>query len=94
MNVSLEKVNYISVYSTLRKTQTVQEKYWTAWPLKMGPRVCSETPVTSYQSTLRNILEERSSPRQWREVTQDFCNLHNKMPLGWWRLQKSCGQGT
>jgi len=27
------------------------------WPLKMGPIVCLETLVTSYQSTLGNIPE-------------------------------------
>jgi len=27
----------------------------------MGPRGCSETSVTNYQSTLRNIPEERRS---------------------------------
>ena len=34
---------------------------WTAWPLKMGSICCPETSVTNYQSTLRNIPEERSS---------------------------------
>jgi len=28
----------------------------------MGPIGCSETSVTDYQSTLRNIPEERRSP--------------------------------
>jgi hypothetical protein len=30
-----------------------------AWPLKMGPKGCSETSVASCESTLRNISEER-----------------------------------
>ena len=33
----------------------------TAWPLKMGPMCFLETSVTNYQSTLRNIPEERRS---------------------------------
>jgi hypothetical protein len=33
----------------------------TAWPLKMGRICCVEMSVTNYQSTLRNIPEERRS---------------------------------
>jgi hypothetical protein len=32
-----------------------------AWPLKMGPIFCLDTSVNNYQSTLRNIPEERKS---------------------------------
>jgi hypothetical protein len=31
------------------------------WPLKVGPKGYPETSVTNYQSTLRNIPEERGS---------------------------------
>jgi len=31
----------------------------TALPLNMGHTICPETSVTSYESTLRNIGEER-----------------------------------
>ena len=34
---------------------------WTAWPLKVGPIGCPETSVTSHQSTLLNIREQRRS---------------------------------
>jgi hypothetical protein len=43
------------------KGQAFQEKSSTVWPLKMGPIGCLETSVTNYQSTLRNVPEERSS---------------------------------
>jgi hypothetical protein len=33
--------------------------FWTTWPLKIGPLGCLETSVTNYQSTVRNISEER-----------------------------------
>jgi hypothetical protein len=51
-----------------------------AWPSKMGPTGCPRTPVTNYQSTLRNISEERRShlhrgrslqSRQWIGQTAD-----------------------
>ena len=34
---------------------------WTTWPLKMGPKGCSEMLVQNYHSTLRTIPEEHVS---------------------------------
>ena len=38
----------------------------TVWPLEMGPKICPETSVPNYQSTLRDITEERIY--QWRVI--------------------------
>ena len=43
------------------KVQADQEVTWTACSLKMGPIRCPQTTVTIYQTTLRNIPEERRS---------------------------------
>jgi hypothetical protein len=46
------------------------------WRLKMGPIGSSETSVTKYQSTLRNVQEERRS-----DLMRSFKLLHNKVHL-------------
>jgi len=45
--------------STYYKVTLESRSEWTALPLKIGPKGCPETSVTNYQSTLRNIAEER-----------------------------------
>jgi hypothetical protein len=56
----------------------------TSWLLKMGPICCPETSVQNYQSTLRNIPEERRSnlhrggslkSRTWCNIPQDLNRL-------------------
>jgi hypothetical protein len=61
----------------------------------MGPIVCPEATLTSYQSTLRNILEERRSkeyfcfpPRiityiylKWRDIVISTAVLHGSCVL-------------
>jgi len=45
------------------------------WHINMGPIGCPETSVINYQSTLRNIPEERRSlftPRRKLEITQKY----------------------
>jgi hypothetical protein len=37
------------------------ERSWTSWPWNMGLLVCPERSVNNYQSTLRNVPEERRS---------------------------------
>jgi hypothetical protein len=37
----------------------VKRSSWISWPLKMGPICCPETSAIDYDSTLRNIPEER-----------------------------------
>jgi hypothetical protein len=57
----------------------------TAWPLKMGPMGFPETSVTTHQSTLRNILQEREisfAPRRKPEITQ--------ITTSWSRMSSSC----
>jgi hypothetical protein len=49
------------VVSYRRFVTSSRIKQLTAWSLKMGPTGCHETSVTYYQSTLRNIPEERRS---------------------------------
>jgi hypothetical protein len=64
-----------------------------AWPLKMEPIGCSERSVTNYQSTLRNLSEERrSTPR--REASNDaLYKLISSLPVifteGLWKITKS-----
>jgi hypothetical protein len=38
-----------------------KDSSWTAWPLNLGPIDCPKTSESIYQSTLRNIQEERRS---------------------------------
>ena len=45
----------------LRSFPTYRDKVSTLWPLQIGPTGCPKTSVTNYQSTLRNIPEERRS---------------------------------
>ena len=42
---------------------TLQESLFYAWPLKMGPIVCTETSVRNYHYSLRYDPEEHSSFR-------------------------------
>ena len=51
----------------------ILKKFWTARPLKMGPKGCTETSVSNYQSKLRKLPEERGvsfTPRREAELTQ------------------------
>ena len=53
----------------------VSVEYWNAWPSKMEPTVCPETSVRDYYSTLRNIAEDRRSPRRKPQI------IHNELCL-------------
>jgi hypothetical protein len=48
---------YLSHFSSVKQSK----KNWTVFPLKQGQIDCQETSVTSKQSTLHNIAEERKS---------------------------------
>jgi len=50
-----------------------------ARPLKIGPISCPETSVNNYQSTLRNISEERRSHLQRGGILKT-CALQRKTP--------------
>ena len=65
--------------SEKKKDQAV---IWAAGPLKMGPIGCPETSVNKYQSTLRNVAEERrshvhrgASLEPWRRTTAIWTTL-------------------
>jgi hypothetical protein len=55
---------------------------WISWPLKMGPIGCPETSVQNYQSTLRNIPEERRS----QIVTSKYETLREPLKEFSWSL--------
>jgi hypothetical protein len=46
--------------ATSSRGLTLEHTNRNARPLKMGPKGCSETLITHYKSTLRNIPEERT----------------------------------
>ena len=51
---------------TLRGMVILYRRFWTSWPLKMGPIGSSETSVKDYHSTLRNTSEKRTSHKIFR----------------------------
>jgi hypothetical protein len=48
-------------FKILMKFEVLKNSSWTAWPLKKGPTGCPETSLNNYQSTPRNVPEERRS---------------------------------
>jgi len=54
-DVSVQPISFIF------NAQAVQEEPWVIWSLKTGPTGRPETSVTNYQTTLRNIPEDRIS---------------------------------
>jgi hypothetical protein len=53
--------NSIAVFWENISVPSSKGQEFSSWPLKMGPICCPETPVRSYDSTLRNIGEQRRS---------------------------------
>jgi len=105
-NVDWQYVNNVSV-QPIHPTFKGQRRHLgssAAWRLKMGRIICTETSVIKYQSTLRNIPEERISRlhqgwsmksqipiyfcRTYRRKHQEQTVFCNREICKWWSFSK------